>query len=198
MKRTTVNRVELEYETKGFLLAIACLVLGLAACGSKHDSPEIPNSPDKVAVEKYINTDMNALIGVLWVGKRPLENITPAQFETAPGWFVRPGALDTTVIPRMKDFIAGSAKVTPPASMTQAHSMGIAVATAYRDVAAQLIDAAETKDEAKFVDAHAKLMDGHARYLRWQKLIDGALTRNGIKLRDPPAPQVGQRWTSSS
>lgn len=163
-------------------IATVLLVLGLVACGSKAEKP------DKAAVEKYINTDLNGLIGMLWVGKKPLETIKPDHFDTAHGWFARPSALETIVIPRMDQVVAGAAKITAPEAMKTLHQQLVDVATGYRDVAKELGDAVAAEDKAKFTAAHAKLMEGQERYQHWQQAMDVVLAEYQIKLADPAQP----------
>lgn len=162
-------------------LAITVLIVGLVACGGKA-------SGDKAGVERYLNQDMNALLGVLWVGKKPLMTIKPTHMTEAAGWFERPSALETIVIPRMTEFIDGANKVTPPSSLKAAHAQIIEVATAYRTAATDLGDAAAAKDQAKFTAAHATLMEAEGRYQSWQGAIDAALSANDVTLKDPPVP----------
>lgn len=162
-------------------LVIGLLVLGLVACGSKAKA-------DQAAVETYINSDLNGVIGMLWVGKKPLETIKPDHFDTAHGWFARPSALETIVIPRMEQVIAGAAKFSPPASMTAMHQQLVAVATGYRDAAKELGDAVAAEDKARFAAAHAKLMEGHERYLRWQAAMDAVFADYKLTFKDPAQP----------
>ncbi len=162
-------------------IVIAFLIVGLVACGGK-------SSGDKAGVETYLNQDMNALIGVLWVGKKPLMTIKATHMTEAAGWFEHPSALDTIVIPRMTEFLDGANKVTPPASMKAAHAQIIEIATAYRTAATDLGEAAVAKDQAKFTTAHAALMEAEGRYQSWQHAIDEAIAANGITLKDPPVP----------
>lgn len=163
-------------------LVVTVALVGFMACSSG------PSKEAKAAVETYINTDLNGLVGILWVGKRPLESITPEHYDTAHGWFERPSALETIVIPRMDQVIAGAAKITPPEAMKTAHQLMIDVAKGYRAAAVELGDAVAANDKAKFATAHANLMEGHARYLRWQALLDEALNTYKITLKDQPIP----------
>jgi hypothetical protein len=158
------------------------LLLGLVACGSKTEKA------DRAAVEKYVNTDLNELIAILWVGKKPLETIKPDHFDTAHGWFTRPSALDTIVIPRMNQVLAGAAKITPPEALKPTHQQLVDVATAYRDAAQDLGDAVAANDKARFATAYAKLLAGHERYQRWQKAMDETLSTYKIELQDAPPP----------
>jgi hypothetical protein len=161
---------------------IGLLIVGLVACGTKAEKA------DKAAVETYVNTDLNGLIGMLWVGKKPLETIKPDHFDTAHGWFTRPSALETIVIPRMNQVLAGAAKITPPDALKPTHQLLVDVATAYRDAAQDLGDAVAANDKAKFDTAYAKLMAGHERYQRWQKAMDETLSTYKIELKDPAQP----------
>lgn len=161
---------------------VALFVLGLVACGGKKTSEH------HAAVDAYVNKDMLASIGVLWTGKRPLDTIKATSLEEARGWFTPPGGLDQIVIPRMTQFLDTAAKVTPPEVMAASHATIIEIATSYRDVATQMIAAAEADDKAKFEAAHAKLMETTESYLAWQRKLDAALQDHGVKLQDVPKP----------
>ena len=167
------------------ILGVVVLVLGLVACGGKNQDAA---DPETAAVVHYLNVDMNAPIGMLWVGKRPLEKIEPSAFEDAAGWFEHPSGIDTIVIPRLTDFIAAAEKITPPPSEAAAHAMIIDVAKSYREVASELAEAAIAKDKPKFLAAHEKLMATHASYLRWQGLFDSTLSTRKITFKDPAIP----------
>ena len=163
-------------------LVVVVLALGLVACGGSKEKA------DKAAVETYINTDLNGIIGVLWVGKKPLDTVKGDHFENAHGWFAHPSALDNTVIPRMDQVLAGLAKITPPESMKNMHQQLVEVATIDRDAAKGLGDAVAAEDKAKFAAAYAKAEDGRTRYLNWQKSMDAVLDEYKITLKDPPPP----------
>ena len=164
------------------ILLVVVVAFGFVACGGKKQSEH------HAAVDKYVNQDMLALIGVLWAGKRPLDTISVKAFDDARGWFERPGALDTIVIPRMTEFLDGAGKVTPPEVMAQIHSKVISLATAYREVATEMLAAVEATDKPKFEAAHAKLMETTERYLSWQRSMDSALKTHGVQLQDVPKP----------
>lgn len=163
-------------------LAVALLALGLVACGGAKEKP------DKAAVETYVNTDLNGIIGMLWVGKKPLDTVKADHFDAAHGWFAHPSALDTMVIPRMDQVLAGAAKITPPPSMKAMHQQLVEVATLYRDAARELGDAVAADDKAKFASAYAKAEDGRTRYQHWQQSMDAVLDDYKITLKDPPPP----------
>lgn len=163
-------------------IVVGLLVLGLIACGGKSEKA------DKAAVETYINTDLNAVIGMLWVGKKPLDTVKADHFESAHGWFEHPSALDTTVIPRMEQVIAAIATIIVPATMQNLHAQLASVATTYRDAAKELGDAAVANDKAKFDAAYAKVIDGRSRYQGWQQSMDAVLDEYKITLKDPAPP----------
>lgn len=159
------------------------VVLGFVACGGK-----AAEKADKAAVETYINTDLNPIIGMLWVGKKPLDTVKQNHYDDAKGWFAHPSGLDEIVIPRMEQVLAGLAKVTPPPTMTAIHQQLVEVATTYRDVSKDFGDAVAADDKAKFEATYAKLSDGRAKYERWKQAMDATLTDYGITLKDPPVP----------
>lgn len=163
------------------LLAVA-LAFGLVACGGKQQSEH------HAAVDKYVNQDMLALIGVLWTGKRPLETIAVRAFDETPEWFKPPGAMDAIVIPRMTQFLDGAAKVTPPPAMAPIHTEIVRLATVYREIATDMLAAVEASDKPKFEAAHAKLMSTTEDYLAWQRQMDAALKEHGVKLQTVPKP----------
>lgn len=164
-------------------IVVGLLVLGLVACGGGK-----AEKADKAAVETYINADLNSVIGMLWVGKKPLDTVKADHFDSAHGWFAHPSALDTTVIPRMEQVLAGAAKITVPGTMKNLHAQLVSVATTYRDAAKELGDAVEANDKAKFDAAFAKVVDGRSRYQAWQQSMDAVLADYHITLNDPPPP----------
>jgi len=158
---------------RSIVVGLLVLVLGLVACGG--GKAEKAEKADKAAVETYINADLNSVIGMLWVGKKPLDTVEADHFDSAHGWFAHPSALDTTVIPRMEQVLAGAAKITVPGTMKNLHAQLVSVATTYRDAAKELGDAVEAND-------------GRSRYQAWQQSMDAVLADYHITLNDPPPP----------
>jgi hypothetical protein len=163
------------------LKVLIIAVFASMACSGKQESEH------KAAVDKYINVDMHTSWGVFWAAQRPFKTLKNDALDRGlHGWFE--GSMGGIVIPRMTQFLEVASKVTPPEVIKAQHTKIVELATAYRDIAADMKEAAATKDTVRYKAAHEKMLSTYERYLAWQSSLDSVMKTHGVSMKDVPEP----------